>query len=305
MPTGYKLTQSDYYKLADKKGIKWLGPWVKNNQTKTHWECKEGHKWQATYASIYQKGMGCRQCYENSLRLTDDDYHNLARDNEFQWLGPQVKKNTQKTHWRCVKGHIFENTYSSIQMGHGCIQCRNDKLRLTPADYRNLAYARGYKWLGPQVQRNYNLTKWQCYCGNVWEANYNNISRGRSCPKCRNVINGAQVSEAQIKLSHMVSGELNYRIEDYYADVLVIRDGKKIAIEYDTWYWHGHKVEEDKRRAKEIIKAGYKVLSIKSNVQLPDDTQLDTAIEILLEGKDYLEIILEDWGKGSLAIDVL
>lgn len=305
MPKGHKTTPAEYHKLAQEKGIKWLGPEVKNNQTKTQWQCKSGHIWWATYATVYQKVMGCRQCYEDSMRHTDEDYYQLALENGFEWLGPSVKKNIHKTKWCCKNGHIFSSTYSSIQLGNGCMRCRDDRLRLKPEDYHNLAISRGYQWLGPFVERNIEPTQWQCSCGNIWMASYNNISRGRSCPKCRNMVNGAQASQAQIDLALMIGGELNYPVNNRHIDVLIVRDGIKIAIEYDTWYWHGHKQDEDRTRGREIIDAGYKLLSIKSNAKLPTMQQLNDAIQLLLNGKDYLEIILDDWGKGNLAIDML
>lgn len=295
--------------MARERGIEWLGPPVKTIQHKTRWKCKNGHVWFATYATLYQHKdrdtSGCRQCYEDSMRFTDNDYHNLASENGFIWLGPSVKKNLHKTKWKCKNGHIFISTYSNIQIGNGCIYCRNDNLRLCPGDYYKLAEKRGYKWLGPEVKRTCELTTWECPCGNIWEANYNNISRGRSCPRCKLVINGAQVSVAQVELAKLVKGTLNYKVNNRYIDILVIKSGVKIAIEYDTWYWHGHRIKEDKQRANEIIKNGYKFISIKSNTKLPTVKQINNAIEKLLNGLDYLEIILSDWGKGNLAIDVI
>jgi hypothetical protein len=53
--------KEDYHKLADNRGIKWLGPEVENTNTKTWWQCSEGHKWEAVFGNI-RGGTGCPVC---------------------------------------------------------------------------------------------------------------------------------------------------------------------------------------------------------------------------------------------------
>jgi hypothetical protein len=47
-----------------------------------------------------------------------------------------------------------------------------------------------------------------------------------------------------------------------------------------------------------MIAAGWRVLRVKSNGQLPTRKQLDAAIARLLAGEDQVEIVLDDWGEG-------
>ncbi len=56
-----RKTETDYVILANKCGIEWLGPPVKNTKTKTQWRCHRGHVWFTTYNSI-QRGAGCGEC---------------------------------------------------------------------------------------------------------------------------------------------------------------------------------------------------------------------------------------------------
>lgn len=54
---------SDYQKLANEYGFKWIGPEVANVMEKTWWECLNGHKWYSPYSMI-NSGYGCPKCLD-------------------------------------------------------------------------------------------------------------------------------------------------------------------------------------------------------------------------------------------------
>lgn len=56
-----KKTEDDYFRVASKRGITWLGPLPDNVVTKTWWQCSIGHKWEAIYHNI-RRGSGCPKC---------------------------------------------------------------------------------------------------------------------------------------------------------------------------------------------------------------------------------------------------
>ncbi len=117
---------ADYEVLAQKRGFLWLGPEVPNARTKTNWECAKGHRWQARYNNI-QQGRGCPICGGSTPR-GPSDYHNLAKQRGFHWLGPTVPNTQTKTGWECVEGHCWQATYSYIHQGSNCLVCAR-KLR--------------------------------------------------------------------------------------------------------------------------------------------------------------------------------
>lgn len=77
-----------------------------------------------------------------------------------------------------------------------------------------------------------------------------------------------------------------------------ILNGQRVAVEYDSWYWHAGREENDAQRDKEMLAAGWRVLRVKSGTLLPTRAQLDAAIGRLLAGEEQTEIVLEDWGQG-------
>ena len=123
---------ADYRTLAQKLGIRWLGPEAKNSSKYTNWECPNDHVWSAPYASIQRslvqgKGNGCKRCAEkkkaDKTRKKQSDYHALAKASGLTWLGPAVDHSNEHTNWRCKEGHVWSAPYSRIYMGHGCRVC--------------------------------------------------------------------------------------------------------------------------------------------------------------------------------------
>jgi very-short-patch-repair endonuclease len=293
-------TPDDFHELAEERGIRWLGPEVSNNHTRTEWECEHGHRWKTTYNRI-QQGTGCPNCAiqrrAEKWRIKPDDYHALAAERGFRWLGPEVPGVVVKTVWQCENGHRWEAHFSSIQNGSGCPFCAGLAPK-TLDDYHSLAEERGFEWLGPEVPNIQSKTIWRCQNGHQWEAHYNSIHQGSGCPVCLDLVHGTQVSQVQRSLCEILNGELNRPFERYNIDIALEHSGVPIAVEYDAWYWHAGREEDDTRRDDEMIAAGWRVLRVRSNTQLPTREQLDAAIDRLLAGEQRVEIVLDDWGVG-------
>ena len=112
----------DYHDLAKKRGFIWMGPEVNKVRIKTMWQCQKGHKWEAAFNGI-KTGNGCPYC----AVISTEDYHNLATERGFTWLGPEVPNTVTKTKWQCQKGHIWETKFSYIQTGTGCPICHQSR----------------------------------------------------------------------------------------------------------------------------------------------------------------------------------
>lgn len=180
----------DYYAIAQKRNFKWLGPTVLNVYAKTGWECDNGHQWATCYNKL-QRGSGCPVCAikkrADSHRKKPKDYHVLANEYGFRWLGPKVLGTHINTNWECGRGHQWGACYSNIKQGYGCPHCAGN-VQKAPEDYHALAKEWGFKWLGPTVFNANTKTTWECHLGHQWESIYNSISHGYGCPYCANNI---------------------------------------------------------------------------------------------------------------------
>ena len=163
-----------------------------------------------------------------------------------------------------------------------------------------MAERRGMTWLGPEVGKVRTSTWWQCASGHKWFTTYSAIKKGTSCPECQDLVNSRYVSKPQRLLCALVDGVLNYKVGRCTVDVAVFSAKAKIGIEYDSYYWHGNTQSNDYRRAQYMVRRGWKMLSVKANGQLPTMEQINEAFAALIGGKDYCEIVLDDWGKGKV-----
>lgn len=295
----------DYRSLAERRGFHWLGPPMRRVTEKTNWQCEQGHHWEACYSKI-QQGRGCPICANErrarKQRHHPSDYHDLARTQGITWLGPSVDNSRMRTEWKCPHDHRWFACYSDIQQGKGCPICAGNAPK-TPSDYRVLAKSRGFQWLGSEPSNVDTPTTWRCSHGHEWEATYAHVRQGTGCPTCLGMVNDAYASPLQRQLCDMVDGELNYPEDNRRIDVALPQ--WRVAIEYDAWYWHGYKLEEDALRDQELLDAGWKILHVRSNARLPTRPELWAAISRLQLGKEQvLEIVLDDWGKGPTIDDI-
>jgi very-short-patch-repair endonuclease len=171
-------------------------------------------------------------------------------------------------------------------------------------DYQALASFREIDWVG--VTRPPNVatpTQWRCrLCGTIWLASYGNVSGNKSgCPHCVDMVNGRKVSNPQRRLCSLLGGQLNYPVGAHAVDIALMVGEARIAIEYDSWFWHAGKEQADLERDKYLIAAGWHVLRIKSNNTLPTQEILREAIGNLFKESLFTEIRLDDWGQGPTA----
>lgn len=88
--------------------------------------------------------------------------------------------------------------------------------------------------------------------------------------------------------------KLNYPCLNYNLDCMVCIDGVKIDIEYDGWHWHRDS-DKDQLRNQKVQNEGYKILRVKSGSKIPNIIDIQNAINNLLNGSNYEEIVLDDW----------
>lgn len=305
MPSNKPKTIDDYISLAQSHNIHWVDEDLPLNvHTSTRWECPSKHRWLARYTNI-KSGYGCPVCANktrNNLRRIPPDMYKLVAETAnppIEWIGEYPADVRTSTRWRCKTCHNeWTACYYSIKRGSGCAICsksRNaDKLRLSTQQYIDLATLRGFEWLEIAPPKN-NLikTKWRCFKGHEWFMGYGDIQQGSGCPYCDERINGVPVSKPQLALYTITGGKLNYPVGRKRIDIALWIDDLPIAIEYDCGFWHDP--IRDKKRDAFLISKGWHILRVKSAHLLPTEHQLNDAIDTLLSGATYTEIILPDW----------
>jgi hypothetical protein len=114
----------DHRKLAKSRKFEWLGPLASDTRGKTNWRCNLGHEFSTSYTTLRNsKGRGCPHC-AGKAHKTIDDYHALAAQYGYQWLGKELPPTVfGKTLWQCDKGHQWKSPFHTLDCNHGCSQC--------------------------------------------------------------------------------------------------------------------------------------------------------------------------------------
>ena len=174
-------TAADYRQAGRAQGLTWIGPPGANRRARSRWRCRHGHIWETVLGTV-ERGHGCPWC-RVTVRKTETDFRALARERRLTWLGKRAVKTSEKTTWRCSKGHFFDTTYSILLQGSGCPTCAGHG-RKTPADFRAVAKNLRLTWLGPEVESTTEKTSWQCAAGHRFQSTYAAVRSGHGCRIC-------------------------------------------------------------------------------------------------------------------------
>jgi hypothetical protein len=107
-------------------------------------------------------------------RKMAQDYHDLANEHGFEWIGVHVPHDTvTPTTWRCkAKGHIWVTRYNKIYDGRLCPYCCR-LWRKVEEDYHAMASRHGVTWVGPELPENVRIpTIWALPDGTEFTATY-------------------------------------------------------------------------------------------------------------------------------------
>ena len=129
LPLGIELMRA----IAKALGGECLSPTYKNASTKLLWRCVKGHIWLAAPAKI-QQGHWCHVCANKNKgqwrKLDIALMRSLAEKRGGQCLSTHYTNNRTKLKWRCIEGHTWWTTPSSIKNKETwCPECHNESKR--------------------------------------------------------------------------------------------------------------------------------------------------------------------------------
>ena len=120
---------------------------------------------------------------------------------------------------------------------------------------------------------------WRCPKGHEWQAVVYNRNNGIGCPVCKSERNTSFPEYAIVYYLKKHGLEIihSYKLHGYELDVYI--PSKRIAIEFDGFYWHGNKTEKDIEKNRKCEKDGIKLFRIREGLQPLNDTSLDYVIQ--------------------------
>lgn len=258
------------------------------------WKCKvaEDHIWEASADTRHK--AGCPICANritvNSNALTNT-HAELLKEWDFErnsHLNPQSINagSNLKVYWQCKlhKDHFWLaaiNKRTAKKNPTGCPFCSNLKIASSnclATTHPQLSKEWCYELNGDLIPEkvvwgSHQKVFWRCEYNSehIWKATIvHRASRNQGCPECR--ITNTSKNELEILFELMLIfnniSPLNNTIwidhKIHRVDINIPR--LKLVIEYDGSFWHLNKVEKDRQKTHDLIKAGYRVIRLR---QLP------------------------------------
>jgi hypothetical protein len=185
-PQCYRI-MTELQKIANEHGGKCLSKTYRGSKTKLLWECSDGHKWEATPASVKNIGSWCIVCAGKAKGIIEE-MQKIAESRGGKCLSEYYINSITKLSWECHEGHRWQATPRSIRIGSWCPACGKnraaDALRDSIRLFRSIATERGGKCLSNKYTNSGTKLLWECSNGHQWKARPRDIKRGSWCPYC-------------------------------------------------------------------------------------------------------------------------
>ena len=307
--TGYNDLQTTNSLLAkewnyEKNGDLKPENFTTNSGKRIWWKCIKGHEWQAIIANR-NKGFGCPYCAGQKAVEGENDLQTLNPSLIEEWnfeknngLMPiEVMPNSdKKIWWKCKKGHEWQAIVGSRNKGIGCPYCSGRYAVMGVTDLQTvnplLAKEWNYEKNGNLIPENFTTSSgkkvwWICTKGHEWQATINHRNHGEDCPICDSE---RKTSFPEYELAYYLKkGGLeiihSYKELGYELDIYI--PSKKIAIEYDGYFWHQNKTKKDLLKNQKCKNDGIQLYRIREGLSTLNDSSIDYILR-----KDQ-----KDWSK--------
>ncbi|MFM9435074.1 thiol-disulfide isomerase/thioredoxin [Janthinobacterium sp. CG_23.3] len=176
--------------LAVERGGRLVSACYLGARDKLTWECRRGHQWDATLASVKTHGRWCPQCgiIDKHTPTLMRKYHAVARERGGLCLSDDYTTAHRKMQWQCGEGHLWSASPSNIMGGKWCPRCSG---RMPAAERHaqlsELAKERGGHLLSGHVVTLAQKLSWLCHRGHEWQAVASSVKGGTWCRQCANL----------------------------------------------------------------------------------------------------------------------
>jgi rubrerythrin len=238
-----------------------------------------------------------------------DEFYNMCQSIDV--LGTYKTTDTP-IECRCKDcNHVWFPTPNKLLHGRRCPVCANKKrgIHIERKEFIDkLGKANTLVELVGEYEGGHRKTSFKCVkCGTIWEASPYSLLAGHGCPLCAHT--GTSFSEQFITNALKYAlGEENVitrskKLIGKELDIYI--PGKRIAIEYNGWFWHKNKIASDIKKAELCVQSNCRLISIydacpetylplnndyitfeKDLALEPGYTTLKTLVELLLD--EYL-----------------
>lgn len=263
---------------------------------KVWWKCNKGHEWQATI-NIRNRVSGCPYCAGQKVLKGYNDLQTVNSTIAKEW---NYEKNnglipaditpgsSKKVWWKCSKGHEWQARVPDRHKGKDCPYCAGQKVIKGENDLQTVNPTLAKEW---HYEKNNGLTPedvmpnsgkkvwWKCDKGHEWQATVSSRNIGRGCPLCSSE---QRTSFPEYAIVHYLTKQgleviHSYKEQGYELDIYI--PSKKVAIEYDGYYWHENKAKKDLAKNQKCKKDGIKLYRIREELPPLNDSSIDYVVQ--------------------------
>lgn len=218
-----------------------------------------------------------------------------------------VKRN-RYVETQCDCGNIERSATIDLTLGRKktCTQCRLNKHLEYNRDRADkyLAIFEA-KRLTEDIPNGQVRIWYQCKCGRknrILLSYLQQLVERKNKPlicRCEKIKNGVSTSNAAIKLhENLDRGVHNFQAKSGNIDIALVYQGKKIAIEYDEWWWHKDKQNLDKKKTAALLEDGWYVLRLRVSTFVPNKKFLQKALKRLVKTPSRLLLLTHKSWRG-------
>ena len=299
---------------------------------KVWWKCSKEHEWQAVVKNR-TNGRECPYCLGKKALKGYNDLQTVNPTLATEWnnekngiLKPEyfTANSGQKVWWKCSKGHEWQATIANRNRKSGCPYCSGRYAIKGKTDLQTVSLKLTQEWNyeknGKLKPENFTANSgqkvwWKCSKGHEWQATINSRNRGIGCPVCNSEKQTSFPEYALVYYLKKYGLDVIhlYREKGYELDVYI--PSKKIAIEYDGYYWHESKTKKDLEKNQKCEKDGIKLYRVREGLPPLNDSSIDYIVQRNQEDlpkilKEILSELIEtdidvDIARDALAIENL
>ena len=243
---------------------------------KVWWRCKKGHEW-FTSAAERSRGRNCpycsgqRVCKDNCLETVNPKISMEWHPTKNGKLKPRdvMPGSDKKVWWKCKKGHEWKASIYSRNKKTKCPFCSGRKINSQynlKTIYPKIAaewHSDKNKGLSPETIHPASGIQvwWQCKRGHEWKARVADRAKGRGCPFCSSKTSSIELRILS-EMEHLFKNVV-HRKKVYNKECDIYLPDYKIAIEYDSSYWHKKREAKDFEKKKHLNNKGIFLINIR------------------------------------------
>lgn len=234
---------------------------VVGSYKKVWWMCAEGHEWEATVYRRAKHSSNCLYCcgqktlFEKSIAITHPELLKEWHPSKNTSVDPSTISfgSDRKIWWKCKQGHEWETSlYHRTKRGTGCPYCSGRNATI------NNCLAKVY----PEISKEWHPIKngllnpydvtpksgrrvwWMCEKGHEWQTTVHQRGLGTNCPFCK-----PRTSFPEQTIFYFINkrfkNTLSQHLTEDGVEFDIFNSELSFVIEYDGYYWHKKRYEQD------------------------------------------------------------